>query len=134
MKKVLISFIFLVMCLPISYLYAEDASIDNGKNIFHKRCALCHFAEKDQNKLGPTLHNLIGRKAASVKTYKYSKAMEQAAANGLIWNDDNVKTYLHNPHKMVPGTKMAILFMHNEQELTDLIEYLKSIPKKLSGT
>lgn len=108
---------------------ASAQNIEHGSEIFKKRCALCHFSDKDQNRIGPTLHNIIGKAAASTANYSYSAAMRTAGKNGLIWTKEKLEEYLHNPHKMVPGTKMAIIFMKNQNDLDDLYAYLASIPK-----
>lgn len=129
MKKIyLFSLILLCFC---SSAFAEENNIhiENGKKIFYKRCALCHFADKDQNRIGPTLHNIMGRPAALIPNYSYSTAMVKAGKNGLVWTKEKFEEYLHNPHKMIQGTKMAVLFMNNQQELDDLVAYLSSIPK-----
>lgn len=108
---------------------AELSAIEHGKQVFNKRCSLCHFADKLQNRIGPSLHGVIGRKAGSLANYTYSAAMVKAGQNGLIWSKDNFEIYLHNPHKMIKGTKMAILFMNNQTELDDLVTYLSSLAK-----
>ena len=85
MQKIyLFSLIFLCLC-GSAFAEENDVFIKNGKNIFYKRCALCHFADKDQNRMGPTLHNIIGRRAALIPNYSYSSAMVSAGKNGLVW-------------------------------------------------
>lgn len=113
----------------ISLNQANATDIAHGKEIFIKRCALCHFADKDQNRIGPTLYNIVNKPAATTPNYSYSPAMQNAGKNGLVWSKEKIQEYLHNPHKMIPGTKMAILFMKNQQDLDDLVAYLSSISK-----
>jgi cytochrome c len=42
---------------------ADDAS---GEQVFNNNCRTCHTWKKDDNRLGPNLHDIIGRKAGAV--------------------------------------------------------------------
>lgn len=102
------------------------ADIENGKIVF-KRCAACHNADKPDNRIGPTLQGIIGRKAGSLDGYRYSPAMVNAGKDGLIWTRETLMTYLHNPQGLVKGTRMASIRLNNDSDIDDLIEYLKSV-------
>ena len=97
-----------------------------GKKVFNK-CKACHFADQPKNKVGPTLLGLMGRPAASVEGYKYSEAMKAKAADIGNWTEDNLKAFLAAPKKVVPGTKMAFAGLKKEQDIADIIAYLKSL-------
>jgi cytochrome c len=50
--------------------------IAKGKILAKKKCGICHTMRKDgKNRLGPNLFNVLGRPAAAVKNYQYSKAL-----------------------------------------------------------
>ena len=52
-------------------LFASISSADGAK-IF-KKCAACHsIAQGGDNKIGPALWGVLGRKAGTVSNYKYS--------------------------------------------------------------
>lgn len=104
----------------------QAADVENGKIVF-KRCAACHNADKPDNRIGPTLQGILGRRAGSLEGYRYSPAMTNAGKNGLIWNRDTLINYLHNPQAMVKGTRMASIRLNNDSDVDDLIEYLKSV-------
>ena len=103
----------------------QAADIENGKIVF-KRCVACHNADNADNKIGPTLQHIIGRRAGTIEGYKYSPAMTNAGKDGLIWNRDTLITYLHNPQGMVKGTRMASIRLNNDNDVDDLIAYLNS--------
>src|SRR3546814_4467495 len=48
----------------------------NGERVFNK-CKACHTVEEGKNKVGPTLYNVIGRRAGSLEDFRYSSAMKE---------------------------------------------------------
>ncbi len=96
-----------------------------GEKVF-KKCLACHVATEPVNKVGPNLHGLIGRAAASVEGYKYSAAMLKKGEEGLIWDEATLTEYLPKPTAYVPGTKMAFAGLKKPEEVADIIAYLKT--------
>lgn len=92
-----------------------------GKTVFSK-CMACHNADKDQNKVGPTLHGVIGRKAGSVAGFNYSDAMKNS---GITWDDASLHEYLENPKGKVAGNKMAFPGLPKPDDRDNVIAYLK---------
>ena len=72
-----------------------------GATVF-KRCAACHVVDKPQNRVGPSLLGVFGRKAGAVEGFKYSDAMKNA---GITWNEAELDKYLENPKGDIPGTR-----------------------------
>ena len=64
----------------------------------------------------------IGRKAGAGDNFDYSAAMKNS---GIVWNDENLTKYLMNPSKFLPGNKMAFPGIKNDQEIADLLAYLR---------
>src|SRR5687767_10376240 len=79
-----------------------------GEKVF-KKCMACHNAEKAQNKVGPHLVGVVGRKAASLADYKYSEAMIAKGAEGLVWDEASIAAYLADPKGYIPKNKMAFV-------------------------
>ncbi|EJF88805.1 c-type cytochrome [Bartonella tamiae] len=123
MRYWLTFFILISSCLFLNNAFSAD--IEKGKLIF-KRCSVCHNIDKPNNKVGPTLLNVIGRQAGSLKGYNFSPAMTNAGENGLMWDRENLITYLHNPRAMIKGTRMATVRLQNDDDIDDLIAYIKS--------
>lgn len=98
-----------------------------GAKVFNQ-CKACHDIEKGVNKVGPTLKGIIGRKAASIPDYKYSEAMAAKGAEGLVWDEANLLTYLANPKAFVPKTKMAFGGLKKPEDEVNLIAFLKTHP------
>ena len=106
--------------------WAQDAAA--GEKVFAK-CKACHVADKDTNKIGPSLKGLFGRTAGTHAEFKYSPAMVDAGKAGLVWDDAKLTEYLHNPKAKVKGTKMAFAGLKKDDEIANLIAYLKRSPE-----
>lgn len=103
---------------------AQDAA--KGAVVF-RSCRACHtVGPAARNKAGPMLNGVVGRKAASVPGFAYSKAMEEAAAKGLVWNEANLRAYLDSPDTFLPRGVMAFAGVKDSAKLNDLIAYLKT--------
>ncbi|TDH34421.1 cytochrome c family protein [Pseudohoeflea suaedae] len=100
-----------------------DGDAVAGKTVF-KKCAACHAVD-GKNKVGPHLDGIIGRPVASVEDYKYSKAMEEHAAEVPEWTEEALAAYLHKPKAVVPKTKMAFAGLNKDEDVANVIAYLK---------
>ena len=103
---------------------AQDAAA--GQRVFNQ-CRACHnIAQGGRNQVGPNLWAIYGRPAASIESFRYSAAMTERARGGLVWTEENLRAYLANPRAVVPGGSMAFAGIRNEQQLNDLIAYLRA--------
>jgi cytochrome c len=93
-----------------------------GETLFKKNCAICHTLEEGKNKIGPSLAGVVGRKAGSVPGFAYSAANKNS---GDTWDEMTLDTYLTDPRKFMPGTKMVFAGLKNSEDRKALIEYLK---------
>jgi cytochrome c len=57
--------------------------------------------------------------------FRYSASMRQKAEGGLVWSEDTLRAYIRNPKEVVPGGSMAFAGLRNEQQLNDLLAYLR---------
>jgi cytochrome c len=93
-----------------------------GEAVFRK-CQACHaVGEEAQTKLGPVLNGLIGRKAGTYEGYTYTDANKNS---NIVWDEATLAKYLKNPTAMIPGTKMLFAGLPKDQEIEDVIAYLK---------
>jgi cytochrome c len=100
--------------------HAQDAAA--GEKAFVK-CKVCHqVGEGARNLVGPELNGLIGRKAGSVEGYSYSEANKNS---GVTWDEATLREYLKNPKAKMPGTKMIFAGLNKDDEIDNLIAYLK---------
>ncbi len=98
---------------------ADD--VEKGEKSF-KKCLICHaIGPGAQNKVGPELNGLDGRRAGTVPNYSYSDANKNS---GITWNGASFKEYIKDPKAKVPGTKMIFAGITNQQEIDDLWAYI----------
>nr|WP_245436988.1 cytochrome c family protein [Mesorhizobium helmanticense] len=105
---------------------AQDAAA--GEKVFTK-CKVCHVADEDKNKVGPSLNGVIGRTAGTHPDFKYSEAMVAAGKSGVVWDEPTLTTYLHDPKAMVKGSKMAFPGLKKDEDVANVIAYLKQFSK-----
>lgn len=101
---------------------AGDAAA--GQAIFERICRNCHSAEIGVNKVGPSLHHLLGRPAGTVPDYPYSPALK---ASGKVWTAAELDLYLADPAGTVPGVKMHFKGFGAATDRADVIAYLQSL-------
>ena len=92
-----------------------------GEKVFNK-CKACHVADEPQNRVGPHLVGLFGRQAGSVEGFKYSDAMKES---GVTWDEGTIAEYIADPRGYIKGNRMAFVGLKDEEEIADLIAYLK---------
>ncbi|ESY07511.1 MULTISPECIES: cytochrome c family protein [unclassified Mesorhizobium] len=103
-----------------------DAAL--GKKVFY-RCMACHEAASDRDKVGPHLLGIVGRIAGTAQNFNYSQAMKDAGAAGLVWDEANLKAYLGAPKLKVPGNRMGFSGLSSDEDIANVIAYLKADPK-----
>jgi len=62
---------FVAQILP-SMAHADDSP----EQAFNNACRTCHTIREGDNRLGPSLYKIVGRKAGSLPDYNYSAAMK----------------------------------------------------------
>ena len=118
MVKKLIVTVILIAASSISGV-AQD--VQKGKTVFNV-CLVCHaIGPGGQNKIGPVLNGLDGRKAGTVPNFEYSDAKKNS---GIVWNEETFEDYIKNPAAKIPDTKMTFAGVKNEQQVKDLWAYI----------
>ena len=109
----------IIICAAAPTLAAGDPTA--GQKVFNK-CKTCHEADQAKNKVGPNLVGLFGRKAGSVADFKYSDAMKNS---NVVWTETTLAEYVKQPKEFIVGNKMTFPGLKSDQEVADLIAYLK---------
>ena len=88
---------------------ASAAAVAHGKEVFEKKCAVCHYADNDQKKIGPGLKGLSKRGTFTVNNNKV--------------NDEALKTWIENGDNLMPPFKDVL----EPNEIKDVIAYVKTL-------
>ena len=112
---------FVVSSLGAATPSQADGDAAKGKKIFAK-CMACHTLEAGKNKVGPSLHGIVGRKSGSIEGFSYSDAMKNS---GLTWDEATLDKYLTSPKAEVPGNKMVFPGLPKPDDRANVIAYLK---------
>lgn len=118
--KVLAAALGLTLAANAAYAAGDPEA---GKQVF-KQCALCHTTEPGKNKIGPSLAGVVGREAGTAPNFNYSDAMKNFKHK---WTPEELHTYLEDPRKLVPGTKMIFPGLKNEKDRDNVIAYLETL-------
>ena len=82
---------------------SQGADAGSGQQAFNNACRTCHMVREGDNRLGPNLYRIVGRKAGSLPDYAFSGAMKQA---GFVWDEEKLDRFIANPDEVVPGNSM----------------------------
>ncbi|MFD1883671.1 c-type cytochrome [Paracoccus pacificus] len=100
----------------------------NGEKEFRK-CKACHSITGADGtvvvkggKTGPDLGGVVGRKAGSVESFKYSDALVKLGEAGEVWNQEDLMAYMTDPNKYTeeklgdPKLKTKMTFKLNKNQ------------------
>jgi cytochrome c len=112
-----------VAMIPVAAA-AEDLEIS-----FNDHCRECHSFVKDDNRLGPSLYGVVGRKAGTEKGYNYTQSM---ADSGVVWTEATLDKWIANPGAVIPGNGMSPPYsgISDPAIRARIIAFLKSISPK----
>ncbi len=103
---------------------------DSGDALFDS-CAGCHAVHDGQTHgIGPDLYQVVDRKVAAAKGFKYSPAMQNFQGT---WTKERLDRFLSNPQSVVPGTAMQFAGISEATTRARLIEFLAAKKKRSLG-
>ena len=75
-----------------------------GPEAFNNHCRTCHSVKESDNRLGPSLNKVIGRKAGTAPGYSnYSQGLK---SSGVTWDEATLDKFITNPDAVVPNNNM----------------------------
>jgi len=86
-----------------------SASAARGKEMFEKKCAMCHFADSDAKKIGPGLKGISKRGTFTV--------------NGNKVTTESLTTWIENGDSLMPGMKETL----EPAQIKDVVAYVKTL-------
>ena len=88
---------------------ASPAAVARGKEVFDKKCGICHFADSDAKKIGPGLKGIGKRGTFTVNNNKVT--------------DESLKTWIENGDSLMP----PFIDVIDDAQIKDVIAYVKSL-------
>jgi cytochrome c len=109
--------------LPMQAICEEDAQLKRGRLLF-MQCRACHeTTPSDAQKVGPNLHGIFGRAAASSPGYAFSEALSKS---GIVWTAETLDRWIERPSALVPGTTMVFAGIASSADRAALVKFLES--------
>lgn len=87
----------------------NSAAVTRGKSLFQQKCAICHYDNSEQKKIGPGLKGISKRGTFT--------------ANGNKITDDSLKTWIENGDQLMPPFKEVL----ETAQVKDVIAYVKTL-------
>ena len=85
------------------------AAAARGKDVFDKKCGVCHYADSDAKKIGPGLKGIGKRGTFSVNNNKVT--------------DESLRTWIENGDNLMPPFKDVL----DAGQIKDVVTYVKTL-------
>ena len=92
-----------------SLSHAAGGSAAKGKQVFEQKCAMCHFADQEEKKIGPGLKGISKRGTFSV--------------NGNKVTTESLTKWIENGDSQMPGMKDSL----EPAQIKDVVAYVKTL-------
>jgi cytochrome c len=94
---------------PAKKTGGNSAAAARGKDLFEKKCGICHYADSDAKKIGPGLKGISKRRTFTVNNNKVT--------------DEALKTWIENGDTLMPPFKDVL----EPAQIKDIIAYVKTL-------
>jgi cytochrome c len=82
---------------------AAQQAGDAEQVAFNNHCRTCHSTKSGDNRLGPSLHGIVGAKAGQVAGFRnYSASMKA----DITWDEATLDRFIANPDSVTPNHNM----------------------------
>jgi mono/diheme cytochrome c family protein len=88
---------------------AGGAAAARGKDVFDKKCGVCHYADSDAKKIGPGLKGISKRGTFTVNNNKVT--------------DESLRTWIENGDNLMPPFKDVL----EPPQIKDVVAYVKTL-------
>src|SRR5271155_749831 len=85
------------------------AAVARGKEVFEKKCAVCHYADSDAKKIGPGLQGIAKRGTFTVNNNKVT--------------EESLRTWIENGDSLMPPFKEVL----EAPQIKDVVAYVRTL-------
>jgi cytochrome c len=104
---------------------ASAASVDAGRELFQKQCAVCHATAPEHHKEGPSLAGFYGRRAGTAPFFGGYKSLKGAT---FVWDEHTLDAWLADPRGFVAGKDTGMtLKIDDPAQRAALIAYMRTL-------
>jgi cytochrome c len=122
-RRSISAFAVALAILALSASTGQAADVAKGEAAFVRQCAICHTIDKGgENRLGPNLFGIVGKRAGTVPGFKYTNAFRNTAT--FEWSEGLLGPWIALPAVMVPGTAMGVFPGVSDRDKDDIVAYL----------
>jgi len=89
--------------------HPSGGSAAKGKQVFEQKCAICHFADQEEKKIGPGLKGISKRGTFTV--------------NGNKVTTESLTKWIENGDSQMPGMKDVL----EPAQIKDVVAYVKTL-------
>ena len=102
---------------------AQDTA-ESGKLLFNNACRTCHSVNEGDNRLGPSLHGIVGRPSGAMEGVNYSSALSDGA---VTFDEATLDRFIENPDAVAPGHGMKPFGgISSPEDRAAIVAFLKS--------
>ena len=83
---------------------------------------LGHAERRGENRLGPNLFGIVGKRAGTAPGFKYTNAFRNTAT--FEWTEGLLGPWIALPAVMVPGTAMGVFPGVSDRDKDDIVAYV----------
>jgi cytochrome c len=119
---------FFFVLLTLSAASIPSFAQDKGEITFNNHCRTCHSIKEGDNRLGPSLANVFGKKAGTASGYpNYSQGL---TSSGVVWDESTLDKFIESPDSVVPNNNMKpYTGLTDAAVRKQIVAYLKSKSK-----
>jgi cytochrome c len=117
-------------CTLLSPSYGQEqmrqrVDAASGQQVFNNACRTCHTTKEGDNRLGPHLFKIVGRKAGPLPDYGYSSSLRSA---DFVWDEEKLDRFIANPDELVPGNRMKPYSgLASTDDRARIVSFLRSV-------
>lgn len=94
----------------------------DGEVLFNTHCRNCHSAIKGDNRLGPSLHGIVGQEAGKVGGF----AAYSGSLKGFTWDEATLDKFIASPASVAPNTSMIYPPVDDPAQRQAIIAFIKA--------